>query len=49
MLTAEKSIRSSVDKYGKHTMHLDGSTWHLETCHSIQHGNTITFCSLEIV
>jgi putative transposase len=35
MLVAEKFIRSLVEKYGRHTVYTDGSTWYDEACNII--------------
>ncbi len=32
MLVAERFIRSSVEKYGNHTLYTDGGTWYDEAC-----------------
>ncbi|MGE5635076.1 MAG: hypothetical protein ACM3VV_07570 [Deltaproteobacteria bacterium] len=32
MLVTEKFIRSLVEKYGKHTVYIDGGTWYHEAC-----------------
>ena len=32
MFVAEKFIRSLIDKYGKHTMYIDGGTWYPQAC-----------------
>ena len=36
MLVAEKFIRSLVEKYGKHTVYTDGSTWYDEACNILK-------------
>ena len=35
MLVAEKFIRSLVEKYGKHTVYIDGGTWYEQACNVV--------------
>ena len=35
-IVAEKFIRSLVEKYGKHTVYIDGGTWQDETCNILR-------------
>ena len=36
MISAEKFIRSLVDKYGRHIVYTDGGTWYDETCNILK-------------